>query len=60
MIQAMEHKVENSHRPSFLCDPALLGFSHLHSIPLHGLSEWSEYFRDDKFHSAEKYIHFLE
>ena len=60
MIQAMEHKVENSHRPSFLYDPALSGFSHLQLRPLHDLSEWIEYFRDDKFRSAEKYIHFSE
>ena len=58
--EEFEHKVDIFHRPSFLYDPALLGFSHLQVIPLHDLSVWIEYFRDDKFRSAEKYIHFSE
>ena len=58
MIRGLEHTVENSHKPVFQCDPALTGYLHLQLKPSLGSGVWFGYFRDGKFRSAEKYIHF--
>ena len=60
MIQVLEHKVGNSHRQAFQCDPVLIGYLHLRSESLRGSGEWFGYFQDGGFRSAEKYIHFSE
>ena len=58
MIQAPERRAENSHRPVFQCDPALTGYLCLQPKLSPGSDEWFGYFRDGKFRSVEKCIHF--
>ena len=58
MIQVLECTIGNSHKLVFQCDPALRDYLHLQPKPSPGSGEWFGYFRDDKFRSVEKCIHF--